>query len=291
MRALAPHWGALLMLGLFLIAGLAVLDDYGVTPDEWASGLRSSTFWAFFAGANDAFASAPFYLRTYGPAFDLALLFAERSLGIEGARAGYLSRHLLMHLTFLTGGLFAYLLARRLSGNSLIGLFATAIFLLHPRLYAHSFFNGNDIPFLALFIAALYLTHRAFRRDALLAFALLGATVGALVSMRVMGLILLAAIPALRALDFAFASGRAERRRVLVTAGAFILAAGLAFFTSLPYLWADPLTHAAEWWTTLSDHPFQAYEFFRGSLGRSVDFPEYVPVWLSITSAREPSIR
>ena len=241
-------------------------------------------FWAFFAGANDAFASAPFYLWIYGPGFDLALLFVERSLGIEGARAAYLSRHLLMHLTFLTGGLFAYLLARRLSGNSLIGLFAMAIFLLHPRLYAHSFFNGKDIPFLALFAAALYLTHRAFRRDALLAFALLGAAVGALVSMRIMGVVLLAAIPALRALDFAFASGWAERKRVLVTAGAFVLAAGLAFFASLPHLWADPVGRAAAWWTTLSDHPYKPYELFRGLLGHGRDFREYVPVWFSITS-------
>lgn len=33
MRALAPHWGALLGLALFLAAGLAVLNDYGVVKD------------------------------------------------------------------------------------------------------------------------------------------------------------------------------------------------------------------------------------------------------------------
>ena len=283
--SLAPHWGALLALALFMVVGLAVLDNYGVTLDEPDGAQRAAMFWAFFAGANDAFAEAPFYLRIYGPAFDLALLFVERSLGIEGARAAYLSRHLLMHLTFLTGGLFAYLLARRLSGNSLVGLFAMLIFLLHPRLYAHSFFNGKDIPFLALFAVALYLTHRAFRRDALLAFALLGASVGALVSMRIIGLILLAAIPALRALDFAFASGWAERKRVLVTAGAFGLAAGLALFALLPYLWTDSLERAAEWWTLLSAHPNVDLELFRGMAYPSTEFPaDYVPVWFSVTS-------
>ena len=283
-RGLAPHWGALLALGLFLIAGLIVVDDYGVTLDEPDGALRSAMFWAFFAGANDVFAGAPFYLWIYGPAFDLALLFVERSLGIEGSRDAYLSRHLLMHLSFLTGGLFAYLLACRLSGNRLVGLVAMLIFLLHPRLYAHSFFNGKDIPFLALFAVALYLTHRAFRRDALLAFALLGAAVGALVSMRIMGLILFAAVPTLRALDFAFASGWAERKRILVTAGAFALTAGLAFFVLLPHLWADPVGRAAAWWATLSDHPQVPSEFFRGTLYRSVDFPfAYVPVWFTIT--------
>ena len=283
-KALAPHWGALLALALFLVVGLAVLDDYGITGDETGNALRAARVWGFLAGNEEAYFDAPFYVRIYGPSFELALLFAERSLGIEGGRGVYLAQHLLIHLSFLAGGLFVYLLARRLSGNSLVSLFAMALFLLHPRLYAHSFFNGKDFAFLALFVVALYLAHRAFRRDTLLAFALLGAAAGALVNLRVMGLILFAAIPALRALDFVVASGWAERKRIIVTAGAFVLAAGLAFFALLPYLWADPLGRAAEWWTTLSDHPYKPYEFFRGSLGRSVDFPEYVPVWLSITS-------
>ena len=33
MKALAPHWGALLALALFLAAGLAVLDGYGIAYD------------------------------------------------------------------------------------------------------------------------------------------------------------------------------------------------------------------------------------------------------------------
>ena len=220
----------------------------------------------------------------YGPSFELALLFVERSLGIEGARSVYLSQHLLIHLSYLTGGLFVYFLALRLFGGSLLALLAMSLFLLHPRLYAHSFFNGKDIPFLVAFVIALYLAHRAFRRDTLLTFVLLGATVGALINLRVMGLGLFAAIPALRALDFVFASGWAERKRILLTTGAFVLAAGLAFFTLLPYLWADPVGRAVEWWTTLSDHPYKPREFFRGALGRSVEFPEYATVWFSITS-------
>ena len=283
-KALAPHWGALLALALFLIVGLSVLDDYGVTGDETGNALRAARVWAFLAGNEDAFFDAPFYVRIYGPSFELALLFAERALGIEGGRGVYLAQHLLIHLSFLAGGLFVYLLARRLSGNSFASLFAMALFLLHPRLYAHAFFNGKDIAFLALFVIALYLAHRAFRRDTLLAFALLGAAAGALVNLRVMGLILFAAIPALRALDFVVASEWAERKRVIVTVGAFVLAAGLAFFALLPHLWANPLARAVDWWTTLSAPPYQPYEFFRGSLGRSVDFSEYVPVWFSITS-------
>ena len=284
-RALAPHWGAILALALLLIAGLAVLDDYGVTADEFYNIPRAERNYAFLIGEDDDFASAKFYVRLYGPGFDLALLFVERAFGPEAGRGVHLARHLLLHLCFLAGGLFAYLLAFRLSGARLLGLLAMALFLLHPRLYAQSFINHKDIAFLVAFIAALYLTHRAFRRDALSAFVLLGVAVGALVNLRIMGLALLAAVPALRTLDFALASGWEERKRVLLTTGGFALACALAFYALLPYLWSDPIGRAAEWWATLSNHPHIASELFRGTLYPSVDLPpEYLPVWFSITA-------
>ena len=284
-RTLAPHWTALLVLALFLIAGLAVLDDWGVIFDEPRNALRAERCAAFLFGKNDDFASEQFYVRLYGPTFDLALLLVERAFGLEASRGVHLSRHLLMHLFFLTGGLFAYLLALRLFRNRLIALLAMLLILLHPRIYANSFFNSKDISFFVAFIIALYLAHRAFRRDSLAAFALLGAAVGALVNLRIMGLILLAAIPAMRALDLAFARGREERARVMLTSAVFAATALLAAFALLPYLWADPIGRSLEWWATLSNHPHVQHEMFRGTVYPSVDLPpEYIPVWLSITS-------
>ena len=236
-------------------------------------------------GEDDDFATEDFDVRLYGPAFNLALLFAERAFGLEDYRSVHLSRHLLIHLCFLAGGLFAYLLALRLFGARPPALFAMGFFLLHPRLYANSFINAADIPFLAMFAIALFLTHRAFKRDGVSAFALLGVGVGVLVNLRIMGLVLLAAVPAMRALDLAFASGRGERKRVLLTTGAFALAGALTTYAMLPYLWGDPVGRAAEWWSTLSNHPTVLTEPFRGTLYRSVDYPvEYLPVWFSITA-------
>ena len=281
--ALAPHWGALLALALFLVAGLAVLDDYGLTTDEtWQRSVVPSQI-RFVIGDWDALPID--HNRFYGIAFEAPLLWAEGAFGLTDSRSVYLARHLLTHLAFLSGGLFAYLLAKRLFGAGLLGLFAMALFLLHPRLYAHSFFNSKDIPFLAMFIVALFLTHRALRRDKISAFILLGAAVGILINLRIMGVVLLSGVPALRALDFALAPGWEERKRVLLTSGGFALSCALAVFASLPYLWADPFGRAAEWWATLSQHPAAPFEVFRGTLYRTVDFPpEYLPFWFSIAS-------
>ena len=289
MRALAPHWGALLALALFLVAGLAVLDDYGAHADESAQRRNAEANLRYLAdGDFDAFISGLWidHDKFYGMALEAPLLLIERAFGIDDApRAVILSRHLHFRLIFLAGGLFAYLLALRLFGSRPLALAAMLLFLLHPRLYGHSFFNNKDIPFLAMFIVALFLTHRAFKRDKISAFALLGAVVGMLINLRVMGVVLLAAVPALRALDFALASGWAERKRILLTTGGFGLAGALTIYALLPYLWGRPIERSAEWWATLSNHPTVLSQLFRGTLYLSTDFPvEYLPVWFSITA-------
>ena len=283
MKALAPHWGALLALALFLTAGLAVLDDYGVTRDEPHHRVVLLSKLTQIRGET---ASIPFEPDNfYGSVFQFPLLFVERAFGFRDARDIYLSRHLITHLFFLTGGLFAYLLAVRLFGARLLALSAAGLFLLHPRLYAHSFFNAQDSPFLVAFVIALFLGLRAFRRNTLSAFVLLGVGAGLLANLRIMGVVLLVGVSSLRALDFALARGWAERKRVLLTSGGFALASALTIYALLPYLWENPLRRAVEWWTALSNYPIIPLELFRGTIRRSVAFPvEYLPVWFSITA-------
>lgn len=283
--ALAPHWGAVAALALFLLAALTLLDDYGVTYDEPGNSQRATSVWAFLVGEDDAFASSLFFVRLYGPSVDLALLFSERLLGLDHGRGVYLAHHLLIHLFFLTGGLFTYLTARRVFGGRLVALFAMLVFLLHPRLYANSFYNSKDISFLVMFALTLFLTHRAMRRGGLPDFILLGVVVGALVHLRITGLILLAAIPAMRTPELFLAAGWERRKRVLVAVGASTLAAALTTYALLPYLWGDPIGRFTEWWLTATKHPLVFIEPFRGTLYLTSDLPpSHVPVWFSITT-------
>ena len=281
--ALAPHWGALLGLAVVLIAGLAVLDDYGVTVDESIQrGIAAANLDYLVGAAADLPARNNSF---YGVAFELPVLLAERVFGLEDSRSVWLSRRLITHLFFLTGGVFAYLLARRLWGNRYLALLAMLLFLLHPRLYAHSFFNTKDIPFLVALMLTLFLAHRAFRRGGLSAFVLLGVGVGALANLRIMGLILFPAILAMQGLDIVFARGRAERKRAVVAIGAFMLAGALTTYALLPYLWANPLGSLIEWWAASADHPRTPFELFLGVFQRSADFPaHYLPTWIGITT-------
>lgn len=223
--------------------------------------------------------------KFYGAAFEAPLVLIERALGLQDSRAIYLSRHLLTHLFFLVGGLFAYLLTLRLFRNRWLALLAALLFLLHPRLYAHSFFNSKDIPFLAAFVVTLFLAHRAFGRGNVGAFALLGAATGILMNLRIMGAVLLAGVLLARLIDVGLASGKEGRTRAGLGAAAFALAALLTVHATLPYLWPSPFARLLEWWTTLSAHANLTTQLFGGELFEGGDTPiHFLPTWFFITT-------
>ena len=283
-----PVW-ALVVCAVFTAVGVAVVDDYGVSWDEFLQREIALETISYVLGQDDELLSnndRRNHLKFYGTAFELPLLIVERVLGLQDdTRAILLSRHILSHLFFIAGGFFCYLLTRRLFGSTVIALFAMLLFLLHPRLYAESFVNTKDLPLAAMFMVALFLTHRAFRKDTVGAFLLCGLAVGILINIRILGVVLFAAVPAVRALDLLFDSGGVGRKHALITGSVFALAAMFALYATLPYLWANPIERTVEMFVTLSHHPAAFPIFFQGELIMGNDLPpHYIPTWIAITT-------
>ena len=277
---------AIIALAVFAIFGLAVLDDYGISfdmPGHRGTGTASLNY---ILGDEDALIENH-HDRYYGVAFELPLIVVERLIRPASSREIYLSRHLLTHALFLAGGFFAWLLVYRLFGSRLVALLAMLIFLLHPRMYAHSFFNSKDLPFLSAFMIALYLTHRAFRRDSAWAFALCGAGVGILANIRIMGVMLFPAVLGILALDAVRAArreGGGDAKRALANAGAFAAAFAAALYAARPVMWRDPLS-VIDGIATLSQHPTIVPTLFRGELVQWPNLPwDYIPTWMLITT-------
>ena len=283
-RLIAAHWALPAVCALFLLVAAFTLDDYHGTYDAPHQRPIGKAALDYLAGDGErAFDQLRVpHDRYYGAAFEAPLALVERIFELEG-RERTLSRHLLTHLFFLGGGVFCYLLALRLFNSRPLAIVALVLFLLHPRIYAHSFNNSKDIPFLVMFMVSLWLVHRAFRRDTLGAFLLCGVGVGLLVNLRIMGVVLFAAVLALRALDL---GGGQERKRILLTGAGFALIATLTYYASLPMLWTDPIRRFAELLRVLSAHPWDGYNLFRGEWIYPPDGPsfDYVPVWVGVTT-------
>ena len=276
--------GHLIALALIFAVGVATLDDYAVIPDappQWDIVGRGN--FEYILGDEDAIIDN--VIRFYGAAFEIPIIVFQRVVGLEDSRDIFLSRFLITHAFFIVGGFFAWLLTYRLFGSRAIALIVTLLFLLHPRIYAHSFINTKDIPFLSMFMITLYLIHRAFRRETVWAFALCGAGAGLLMSVRVLGIMLFAAVLGMLALDGLRALTRGGgAKRVLVNGAAFSLAASLALYATFPIMWKNPLA-LLESFPALARHPAIIHTLFRGEWVGWPNMPwSFIPVWTLITT-------
>ena len=293
-RALAsrvpyPLW-ALAILAAFAAVGATILDDYGTHFDEIAQREIALSNLRYIQGD----AEADIHLlpqhqeRYYGMALELSAIFAARALGIDELQGIYLVRRLMTHLIFLCGAFACFILAYRLFNSLPIALLAMLLFLLHPRLYAHSIFNSKDSPFFAMFMIALLIAHWAFAKNSVWAFALLGVWVALAMNIRIMGIILVPAMLGMRALDLFHApqwTGQSGRVKILLSCAVFAAALAAVFYISAPYLWSDPLSFidAARTFSNVGTAP--TFEQYRGVVLKSTTLPwDYIPVYLAITT-------
>ena len=277
-----PFWAqAAAVCALFAVAGVVALDDYGMGRDEIFQRRNAISVANYAMGVSED--PPGHHDRYYGMTFEMPLLLAERALGLQDSRHIYLMRHLLTHLFFIAGGFACGMLAYRMVGSRWVALLAMLMFLLHPRLYAHSFFNTKDIPFAAMMVIALYLAHRAFRKDTIGAFLLCGIGVGLAINLRVFGLMLPPMLLAMRGLDL-WQAERAERKRILTTGAAFLAATLTTAYIIHPYYWENPFRFI-EGLRVLSQHPTILDNLFMGKIYPSDAVPwNYIPVWFAITA-------
>ena len=270
-----------------LLLGVVVADDYGVWLDTFAQRAIGEATLRHLAGENGLNLLWPPTDRLYGPIFEAPLRLVERLFFPVDGRGVYLSRYLLTHLFFLVAGFAGYLLAYRLFGSRWLALFALLLFLLHPRIYAHSFFNSKDVPFLGLFMICLWLAHRAFGKGTgqAGAFALCGVAAGLLTNLRILGLVFVAAVVFMRVCDIFAARSGDERRRAIASCATFALAVVATFYATMPYLWADPVVRFMEIVTVMSAHPTDKPQLFQGEWLLGSELPSsYLPVWFGITT-------
>ncbi len=143
----SPYVPGILLFLFFLVIGMVVYKDYGMCWDEpmqRGPGLLSYDF--VFNGNEDLFNKAT---DNHGAGFELLLVMIEKWFNLTDSKEIYEMRHLITHVLFLAGAFAGYILAYRLFKNKFIAILGFIMLAVAPRLYAHSFFNSKDMPFLA----------------------------------------------------------------------------------------------------------------------------------------------
>mgnify|MGYP003576015125 CR=1 FL=1 len=279
----SPVLPGVVLLVLSIVLGLCVYQHYGVSWDEpWQREIGETSYRYVFEN-NEALLI--YQERDHGVGFELPLILIEKALQPRDISDVYLMRHLVTHLFFLISAFCGYLLALRLFGNKWIASLAFLMFVLHPRLYAHSFFNSKDIPFLSMFIVCFFLAEVAFRKNDWRWHLLLGIACGYTTSIRILALLLVFSCLLFYSIDLVSSYNRRGEWQKSGRYGLVFLSSSLlTLYSSWPVLWRDPITTLFQNFESMSHFRWDGTMLFFGEVIRSTNLPwTYVPGWFSIT--------
>lgn len=270
---------AALLLGILLLAGLFVYQDYGVSWDEPMQRDMGNLCYDYVTGqSNDFFNIQNKY---HNSTWELINVLPERWLKPDSVAAVYASRHLMNYLLFWVSSVFFYLLARQVLKKEWLALVAVLMLYLTPRIFAHAFYNSKDIPVLAFFIISVYagvmfILKPGWKR--MLPLALLS---GMAFGMRILGIM----IPFL--VSFFFIMNIFTRNlqiRDLKWLALYGAVYPLFLYACVPVLWPAPFFHFREAFAMHSHFPYTDTVLFMGDYLLPSELPwYYVPVWIGIS--------
>src|SRR6185369_13278495 len=133
---------------VLLAGGIIIHRDYGVSWDDPVQRRLGLATWDYVTGKNHDLLTL--INRYYNPFIEAVEVLPEKILHQKSERANYLSKHLINFLICWIGLIFFYRLALKLFNDYRYALLSCLMFVLMPRLLAHSFYNSKDLPFLSL---------------------------------------------------------------------------------------------------------------------------------------------
>ena len=270
----------LILFAIALLIGVLTYDGYGMSWDDHIQRETGILNYDYIFENDDKLLS--WKDRDYGPVYELFLISGERVFDLEDSRDIYLFRHLATHIFFLIGALFCFYLVDLLYKNKMLAALAFLMIVLHPRLYAHSFINTKDIPFLTMFFISFYFIALAFKRKRWIYFLFLAISVGITINLRIMGVMLLCIVPAFLLLDMIIERRWKWNSLYLVT---FLSISLLTLYATFPFLWRAPIDNFMLAFDNMSNFRWPGIVLLNGVMIHATELPwYYLPEWFSITT-------
>lgn len=281
-------------LGLLILGGY-VSADYGLTCDEpldrRTAAVNLKYLLEFFKFDDAARALIPAYDslpalsryvdRDYGVLFHLPAYVLELIFYPDDAVAGYHLRHELNFLYVFTGLVCFYLAIRNILGSRLAGVLGVGCFLLTPRFFAESFYNGKDLIAVAFVMVNLWTLTRYLLNDSAEALILHALSTALLIDVRVIGTAFLVTSVGLIVLRGII---RGDWRDTLLDLALYLPCAGIFTVIFFPYLWEAPFSRFIEVFHSMSSFRHEGEILFMGEFFSDHQLPaSYVPVWIGVT--------
>ena len=281
---LKKHVAAIVIFTVSVVIGLSTYRDYGVAWDDTTQREIGTVSYNYVFNGDEALLG--YADKDYGVGFELPLIILEKQLDLSDTRDIFLMRHLVTHLFFLVSMFAGYLLIYRLFRNRLVACMGFVMLVFQPRIYAHSFFNTKDVPFLSMFLLSLFAIYLLQQKQKTGWYVLAGLVIGYTVATRIMGIVLFGFVSLVVLADVirAYRKGNAIRL-YLVRYFAFIVVFLLTLYAAWPYLWTDPVGRFVSAYNAFSHYRWEGEVLFQGRIIKASSLPwTYVPVWIGIST-------
>ncbi|HXS35367.1 MAG TPA: phospholipid carrier-dependent glycosyltransferase [Flavipsychrobacter sp.] len=268
---------------LSLLIGVLCFKDYGMSWDEPIQrGIGVISYNYVFKGDSTLKNHQD---RDLGTGFELPLVFLEKGAKLTDSRHIFLMRHLVTHVFFLVAVFIGYTLIYRLFKSQSIACLGFILLAFNPRIYAHSYFNSKDIPFLSAILITFAICQLAFQKNKTWWYVLLGLACGYATSIRSMGILLFLFICLFFIIDIISAISKKQVvRNTVINLFLFIASFCCILYIAWPILWYGPIWYFKEEFLTFAHIWWGGKLTFNGTeySGRNLPWI-YVPEWIAIT--------
>ena len=281
---LSPYLPGIILFVVTLILGLAIYKDYGMGWDEPLQRDPAVLSWNYVVHGDQTLFKTE--TDNHGAGFELVLLFVEKNMHLTDTRDIYLMRHIFTHIFFLLSAFAGYVLVYRLFRDKWIASMGFIMFVFAPRIYAHSYFNSKDLPFLCMVLVTLAFSQLAFDKKKAWLFALAGIACGYGTGIRIMGIMYALLIGLLLLIDLILNFKKKEKpTKTLINMGAFTVGFCLMLYLAWPYLWKEPIAKFVESFGALAHFKFNASVLIQGQMIEAPKLPwTYLAIWFCITT-------
>lgn len=273
---------------LFLVLSVIILKDYGLNWDEEMQWKSNGEVVAMYI--TDPSETKEILLNSkekyHGPAFEVLLIAVEKIFQLEDTRDVYLMRHFVTFLTFYIGVIFFYFLCKRSFKNWKLALIGCIFLVLSPRIFADSFYNSKDLPFLSFFIIGMY-TLLLFHEQPTYKNAIQYAIVCAFtIDIRILGILLPAISFLFFGTDMLYSYLYARKERIYIKPFIlFIACLIICVIAFWPVLWEGPIHHFLKAFEEMRKFSWDESVLYRGNYIKATQLPwHYLPVWILITT-------
>lgn len=273
----------LLLFFFFALIGTLVSRDYGIAWDEFEQRQIGYNSYEYVLGRNPDFFKSD---NSHGVAFELTLIFVEKTFRITDPASIYFCRHLCTHYLFLLSCLCGFVLIRRLTGSRLLAITGFLMLALMPRIYAHSFFNSKDLPFLSMLLISFLAIQVAFQRMKPGWFAVAAMLLGYTAGIRVMGILPFGVVLLFLVYDLlSVIKDKYAIKELMRLTIVFVVVFCVTLYGIWPFLWRHPFANFADAFTELSYFSGAGGDtLFMGKMFSLMALPKsYIPVWIGIT--------